>query len=52
MATKMQLKVLYRLAGHRWPKLGAQITTSFDTVLHIKNDLKTLNEKFNIVVKT
>ena len=36
---------------HRRAKLGAQVTASFDTVLHITNDLKTLCEKFNIVVK-
>ena len=40
------------LFNHRQPKLGAQITASFDTVLHITNDLKTLYEKSNIVVKT
>ena len=33
---------------HRRPKLGSLITASFDTVLHITNNLKTLYEKFNI----
>ena len=38
--------------NYRRPKLGAQITASVDTGLHIMNDLKTLFEKFNIVVQT
>ena len=41
------LRAFHSLVNHRWPKLGAQITTSFDIVLHITNDLKTLYVKFN-----
>ena len=40
-------RAFHSLVNHRWPKLCAQITASFDTVLHITNDLKTLYVKFN-----
>ena len=51
------LKFVWRIFSYfnclqRRPKLGAFITASFDTASHITNDLKTLYEKFNIVVKT
>ena len=39
-------------SNHRWPKLDAEITASFDTVLLFTNNLKNLYEKFNIAVKT
>ena len=41
------LRAFHSLVNHGWPKLGAQITASFDIVLHITNDLKTLYVKFN-----
>ena len=43
---------IFSFLNYRWPKLDAQITANVDTGLHIMNDLKTLLEKFNIVVQT
>ena len=43
---------IFSFLNYRRPKLDAQITASFDTGLHIMNDLKTLYEKFNIYVQT